>query len=444
MSSNAVPRGPSSKSPVASLFREEVIQARQAQWLGVIRLGRPLSFTVVTAAAIAMAGALVAFAMWGEVTKKSTVHGVLLPVGGLIHVSSQQAGVISELLVKEGDEVAAGQPLARLRNQRITSIGDAAAFTAQALLARRASLETERRLTEQNQRQRQDSIAQRLQSLQAEQRQAQIELDTVRLRVQLSQQSLGRHQELAEAGFVAAAQVQTKHEELLDLQLRERNAERSLQSLARELQAARADKLAVDTQTQTTLTQLDRSLASLDQESTENDSRNGLTLVAPQSGRITALPINVGQALQSGQTVASIVPVAAGGSSAELEAQLFAPSRTAGFVQSGQEVYVRLAAYPYQKYGFVRGSISAISRSPISQQDLPAGMAQALLNSAQTNEPLYRISVKIASQVINTYGKATSLTAGMALDADVRQDKRKIWEWLLEPALSAAMRHTES
>jgi membrane fusion protein len=421
-----------------ALFRQEVLQARQAQWLGVIRIGRPLSFTLVTTAAIAMAGALVAFACWGEVTRKATIHGVLLPVGGLINASAQQAGVISELLVKEGDDVAAGQPLARLRNERITASGDAAAITAQALQARRASLETERRLTEQNLRQRQDSIAQRLQSLLAEQRQAQSELDTVRLRVQLAQQSLERQQELAKGGFVAVAQVQAKQEDLLDLQLRERNAERSLQSLERDLQSARADKLAIDNQTQTALTQLDRALASLDQESTENDSRNGLTLTAPQAGRISALPINVGQALQAGQTVASIVPVAADGRPAELEAQLFAPSRTAGFIQPSQEVYLRLTAFPYQKFGMARGTVTAVSRSPISPQDLPAGQGQALLAAAQANEPMYRITVKLPSQTINTYGKQTQLSAGMSLDANVRQDARKIWEWLLEPVLAFA------
>lgn len=418
------------------LFRTEVIEARQVQWLGTIRIGRPLSFTVVTAASVAMAGALIAFACWGEVARKASVHGVLLPVGGLINVSGQQAGVISQLLVKEGDDVQAGQPLARLRNERITASGDAAALTAQALQTRRASLETERRLTEQSLRQRQEGIAQRSQSLQTEQRQAQAELDTVRLRVQLAQQSLERQQELAKGGFVAAAQVQAKQEDLLDLQLRVRNAERSLQSLDRDLQSAKADKLAVDNQTQTVLAQLDRSLASLDQEATENDSRNELTLTAPQAGRVSALPINVGQALLAGQTVASIVPVAADGRPAELEAQLFAPSRTAGFVQPGQVVYLKLAAYPYQKFGLVRGSITSISHSPISAQDLPAGQGQALLAAAQANEPMYRITARLATQTITTYGRPTALSAGMSLDADVRQDTRKIWEWLLEPALA--------
>ncbi len=31
-----------------------------------------------------------------------------------------------------------------------------------------------------------------------------------------------------------------------------------------------------------------------------------------------------------------------------------------------------------------------------------------------------------------------TLKAGMALDADVLQDRRAVWEWLLEPVLAAA------
>jgi membrane fusion protein len=423
-----------------ALFRAEALDAQRDQFLGAIRIGRPLSFTLVTGASVAMAAALIAFACWGEVARKATVAGVLLPIGGLINVSAPQAGVVAEVLVREGDWVSAGQPLARLRNDRITATGDAAALTAQALQARRDSLGTERRLTEQGLRQRQDSIAQRLQSLLAEERQAQSELETNRLRVQLAVKSLDRQNELAKSGFVAAAQVQQKQEDLLDLQLRERNAERSLQGLRRDLETARADKLAADTQAKTALTQLDRSLASLEQEVTENDSRNGLTLTAPQAGRVSALPVNAGQAVNAGQTIASLVPGTGDGSSntAELQAQLFAPSRTAGFVQVGQAVYLRLSAFPYQKFGLAQGEVIAVSRSPIAPQDLPAGQGQALIAAAQANEPMYRITVKLLAQAINTYGKETPLAAGMSLDADIRQDSRKILEWLLEPALAVA------
>lgn len=436
----AAPTATADRAP--TLFRAEVLAARQAQWLGGIRIGRPLSFSLVTGAALAMAAALIAFACWGEVTRKVTVHGLLLPVGGLINVAAQQAGVIAEVLVREGDEVKAGEPLLRLKSERITASGDAALLNAQALAARRATLETERRLTEQNLRQRLDSLQQRQQSLQAEEREALAELDTHRLRLQLAQKSLERQQQLANDGFVAAAQVQQKQEEQLDLQLRERNAERNLQALQRDLQAVRADRQALETQTQTALAQLDRSMATLDQETTEADGRNGLTLTAPQSGRVSALMLGAGQPVQVGQTLVSLVPTDLAkdptANVAELQAQLFAPSRTAGFVQSGQTVWLRYAAFPFQKFGMAQGEVVTVSRSPIAPQDLPVGQAQALVAAAQTNEPMYRITVRLPMQTVNTYGKPTALAAGMSLDADVQQDSRKVWEWLLEPAFAVA------
>lgn len=419
------------------LFRGEVLEARQAQWLGTIRIARPLSFTVATAISIAIAIAVTAFAYWGEFTRKATVRGVLLPTGGLIHVSAHQPGVIAEVFVREGDSVVAGQPLARLANARMTASGDAGVATAQALESRRLSLSTERRLTEQSLLQRQDAITQRIQSLLAEERQALSELETTHLRVQLSRQTVERQRELAKSGFVAAAQVQVKEEELLDIQLRERNAERSLQGLSRELRAARAEKQASDTQVQTALSQLDRALAALDQEVAENNARNTSILLAPQAGQISALLLNSGQTIQAGQTVASLVPSKADGTPNELQAELFAPSRTAGFIQIGQTVYMRYAAFPFQKFGMARGEIVAVSQSPIAAQDLPFGQAQALISANQGNESLYRIKVRLQSQAITTYGRQTSLTAGMSLDADVYQEKRRIWEWLLEPVLAA-------
>lgn len=430
----------------APLFRPEVLAARQAQWLGTIRIARPMSFSLVTAASLAMAAALIAYACWGEVTRKVTVHGVLLPAGGLINVAAPQAGVITDSLVREGDEVQAGQPLLRIRSERITAGGDAALLTTQALAARRASLEAERRLTEQGLLQRLDALGQRQLSLQAEQRQAQSELDTHSHRLQLAHKTLERQQQLASSGFVAAAQVQQKQEELLDLQLRERSAERNLQALQRDLQTVRADRDALQTQARTSLAQLDRSLATLGQEATEADGRHGLTITAPQAGRVSALTLGPGQSVQAGQTLMSLVPSAlavaasstgaAADHPATLQAQLFAPSRTAGFVRPGQEVWLRYAAFPYQKFGMARGEVLAVSRSPIAPQDLPTGQGQALLTAAQANEPMYRITVRLPAQSVLTYGQTTPLAAGMGLDADVRQDRRKVWEWLLEPALA--------
>lgn len=74
-------------------------------------------------------------------------------------------------------------------------------------------------------------------------------------------------------------------------------------------------------------------------------------------------------------------------------------------------------------------------------------MASTILSNAQqniqgfnSNEALYRIKVKLDKQSIEAYGVAQHLKSGMTLEADVVQDRRKIWEWVLEPAIAMAHR----
>ena len=55
-------------------------------------------------------------------------------------------------------------------------------------------------------------------------------------------------------------------------------------------------------------------------------------------------------------------------------------------------------------------------------------------------EPMYRVTVALASQHVNAYGKAQPLQSGMLLEADVMQDKRRLYEWVLEPLYSLSGR----
>ena len=423
---------------MSQLFRDEALAARQAQYLGAIRIGRNPSFTVVTVVAVILAAALIAYAVWGQVTRKTKLSGILVPTEGALNLSAAQTGTLLEIRVHEGDTVAADQVLMVIGTDRATSSGDTAVLIAQSIEQRRATLQSERGLDELQFRQRQQATSDRLRSLDAEARQADGELQNVRRRLDLAKKTVARYAELARSGFVADIQLQQKQEDLLDLTTRESTADRSLLSVQRDGQALRAEQTANAGSLQAQLTAIDRNLASLDQERTENNARRQLVITAPQAGTVTALTGNRGQLVQPGQTLATLVPRSRDGSTSRLEAQLFAPSRTAGFVQPGQAVWLRYAAYSYQKFGMAKGEIQSVSRTPINPQDLPTGQAQALQNAAQSNEPMYRVTVALESQGIATYGQTQALKAGMSLEADVVQERRQIWEWMLEPVLAAS------
>ena len=421
------------------LFRDEVFSARQSQWLGTIRIGRPPSFALVTGIALVLAAALAAFATWGEITRKARLPGLLMPAAGALNVTAPQSGVLLEVRVREGDAVEAGQVLAVLSTDRTTAKGELGALIAHTLAQRRAALEAERQLVQRNAGERDEALSQRLRSLEAERRQAEGDFDVVQRRMSLADKSVERYRQLAREGFVSDIQAQQKQEEMLDLQARAGQSQRMLIALDRDARALAADRLANATGLQTQFAQIERNLAAIDQEAMENTARERIVIKAPQSATVSALTMHAGQALQPGQTVATLVPRGAE-ASGEIEAHLYAPSRMAGFVQQGQKVWLRYAAYPYQKFGMAEGEIVSVSRTPISAQDLPPGQAQALALAAQSSEPLYRISTKLRKQTITTYGQAQPLKPGMTLEADVLQDRRAVWEWVLEPVLAASGR----
>lgn len=426
--------------------------------MGSIRVAQRPEAGLVATIAAGLAVALIAFALIGQVSRKARVPGLLMPVGGLLQVAAPLAGQVEELLVEEGDVVRRGQALVRVRSERLVDGGDMTALNLRAVEARRDSLATERRLQRQQADEHGETIAGRLQSLRVETAQAVEELDMVRQRVELAQRSRKRYAALAADGYVSEIQAQQKDEELLDLRARERGAQRAIETLTREARALEAELASIPTGLATSLTQLDRVVAQLDQERAELQARAGVAVTAPRDGRVSALPLRAGQAVQAGQTLISLVPApdapgrsptanASSGSARSsadttprLLAQLYAPSRTVGFVQPGQPVWLRYAAYPYQKFGMARGEVAHVSPTPIAPQDLPAGQAQALVSAAQANEPLYRIDVRLDREDIAAYGHDLPLRAGMALDADVTLEHRRIWEWLLEPLLATAKR----
>lgn len=419
------------------LFRPEATQAQTTQWLGSIRIGRPLSFSLVTGAALLMAAGLASFAVFGEYTRKVSLPGVLVPEGGVMDIASPQGGTVVEVLVKEGDEVAAGQPLIRLRAERQVAGGELGQLQAAAVAQRRMGLETELRLLDQQAQQRGVALSDRLRSLQSDQVNLLGELEAVQQRVALATKTVKDFDELATKGFVPQLQAQQKREELLDLEQRERNARRQLEAAQRELDSVQAELAMSRTQVESSRAQLQRQLVTLSQEGSELDGRSAWTLTAPRAGKVAVMSAVAGQAVTAGLNLAALLP--SGAQAGEgLVAHLYAPSRTAGFIEPGQKVQLRYSAFPYQKFGMHYGEVTAVSRTPVNPQDLPSGRAQGLMQAAHATEPLYRIQVRLAKQALLVHGEKRVLRAGITLESQVQQDHRSILEWAFDPLIFAS------
>ncbi|MFZ2998876.1 MAG: HlyD family efflux transporter periplasmic adaptor subunit [Undibacterium umbellatum] len=444
-------------SNASPLFRPEVTAALGSQWMGSIRLAQPLSASLIAIVALIIAAVLIAYITFGSITKKARVTGITVPVDGQLSVAAPNAGILLSTHVTEGEQVKAGQILFTLSTERQNNQGEITALVAQQLASRADSMAAEQRLRQSQYQEKKQSLQQRLANLAQEHTQLEQELLLAQRRQQLAQQSVAKYETLQGNGYVSAAQTQQKQEDLLDISTRLSTLQRNKTQLQANQIALQSELDTLANSLATDLTQIERAKASLKQEAAENANRQAVQITATQAGTITALTNQPGQAINAGQVLASLIPVGVktildGNANkleaASLEAHLYVPSRTAGFIQPGQEVLIRYAAFPYQKFGLHNATVVDVSRTPFAPAELPAHLATTILSNAQqtingfnTNEALYRIKVRLHEQSINAYGQAQILKPGMTLEADVIQDKRRIWEWILEPLIATFVRY---
>ena len=412
-----------------ALFRHQALVAQQPKWMGEIILIRPISFTFLTLFAIMMASIVCGFLTWGTYTKRSTVIGQLTPDTGLLKIYVPQPGIVLEKHVVEGQAVKANDILYVLSSERHSSrLGDTQAAISNQVELRQASLRDEMLKTRSLQQEERAGLIKKIDALKNELAQLASQIEGQGARVKLSEETVARYQSLLDQDYISKEQLQLKQEEWLDQKARLQSLQRDHISIGRELSAQLTELAGLSLKHQNAIAQIERLLSSTGQELTESEAKRRLVITATQSGIATAVIAEVGQSVDGNRPLVSIVP-----QGASLRADLYAPSRAIGFVKPGDKVLIRYQAYPYQKFGHQEGAVESVAKTALPTQELN-GLPTPTGNNS--NEPLYRVSVKLAAQTVNAYGKAQPLQAGMLLDADVLQEKRRLYEWVLEPLYS--------
>ena len=411
-----------------SLFREQALAAQQTRWLGDIVLVRPLSYTFLTAFAVMLAAMICAFLAWGSYTRHSTVSGQLIPDSGLIKVYAPQTGIVIEQHVKEGQQVKAGEVLYVLSSERQSStLGATQAAISSQVEQRQASLRDEMQKTRQLQLEERSGLNNKIAGLGNELAKLDNQIAGQQDRVKLAQETLQRYQGLLQQDYISKEQFQQKQEELLDQKNRQQSLERDRITVGRELSAQQTELSGLSLKQQNLLAQIDRTLTSTGQELTESEAKRRIVVTAPEAGIATAVIADAGQSVDGNRPLVSIVPAGA-----MLRAELYAPSRAIGFIRPGDQVLIRYQAYPYHKFGHQKGVVESVAKTALPNNELNTIGTSASSNS----EPMYRIDVKLTSQQVTAYGKPQALQAGMLLEADVRQEKLRLYEWVLEPLYS--------
>jgi hemolysin D len=413
----------------------------------------PLPRTIVWLLAGLLAATLV-WATLGRLDIVSVAEGRLVPLNYVQVAQPADGGIVRELLVKEGQAVKAGQVLARL--DPTFSEADSRQIQNDLHLKRLQLRRIEAELAGREMRKSPDDpaalYAQVASQLQANRRAHRDALDaqmSVRLRAQQDlRAAMERESKLQKTAPIYEAQEkgwkQLAEEgyagKLMALdreRLRIEN-EQELKAQTHAIAALRANIQEADQRMaqiasgyrQALEAERIGMLAELNQleENWQRQSRKHelLELRAPGDGIVKELATHtIGAVVQPGTVLFTVVP-----SNEPLRAEVWVPNEDAGFVREGQPVKLKVAAYTFQKYGMVEGTVVHVGADAADPgaQDQPAALRQA---------PRYRALVELQAQSLERDGFIHTLSPGMQVNAEIRLGTRSVLEYVLSPVQKA-------
>jgi membrane fusion protein len=406
------------------LFRQEAIEAQREKFLGEATIARPVPFWVFTALAAGIAILVISVAVWGQYTRRERVEGYLALDTGAARVLIPDAGRVSDLLVKEGDEVKAGDALAKISLDRSTGASASTSETVAAEMQnRRGMLEKEQSQWRDLGTQQVEQARRRVKDLDNELTQIDREMKLQEVRIKSAREQVERYNGLAgEKKFVSEALVKQKQDEVTDQEIRLQTLRRQRAQVERDLGTAKMEEPQIQLRARAQAEQIDRQLSELRQGMSQVEAQRETVIRAPMAGVVTNVAVNRGQSISQDAPLATVLPKGSG-----LHVELLVPTRAIGFVAKGQEVVLRYDAFPYERFGQYHGVINDIGRNVWTAGERVGPLA--------AREPVYRVDVALDRQSVAALGQEFPLRPGMLVNADLLLERRTLLEWIFEPVL---------
>lgn len=414
------------------------------------RLLSPAQYRVGTVLLVMLAMALL-WAIFGSIDIVVQAQGKLVPSSFVKVSQPAEAGPIAELLVRDGQVVKRGDLLARVD----ASVDESELSAERAELARLSLLvkvqdallagralpsgtdsKLQNVIEEHILRRRayEDALARgRAAATHAEASYRAGAIDAAKHGkvLEVLKRSAVAQTELADLGLATTLQVDDRQRDLIERAEAVRAQPDTLLSLQAAAAQARAELAAVTSDFQKQLA-TERSQAAAQLTKTRYaverlERRIGrMELRAPVDGVINGLTVRgAGQVVSAGSVLMSVVP-----ENEPLIAEVWVRNEDAGFAFPGMEVSTKLAAFPFQKYGWVEGELEWVG----ADSEVPESMKNS------QGEPLFfKARVKLARQALARDGKDYPLKAGMQVTTDIQLGRRSLLEYLTSPLKKAVL-----
>lgn len=419
----------------------------------------PLGRRVVLTLAVLLASLLI-WSVFGQLDIVAVAEGKLVPQSYVKIVQPPESGRVIEILVREGQQVSAGQVLMRmdmlpaeadsksveaeLARKRLSlkridaelngvplqfSSGDPPALAAEILAqfrANRAAVDSA--LAEERTR---------LAKAQAERAAAERVKQKLLGSLPHYQEQEQAFEKLSKQGFAGPLMASDKRRERIEKEEDLRTQEHLIESARAGIAQSERKLVQIESDARKQLfaerNEINASIEKLSQESAKLVHRRGLLeLKASQDGVVKDLATHTaGTVVQPGTVMLTLVP-----KGEQLKAEVQVSNEDIGFVRAGQRVKVKLAAFPFQKYGMIEGVVEHVGADA-----LDAGAQEnAAPNGAERKTPkvlTYKALVGLNAMNLQAGGESLDLSAGMQATAEILLGRRSVMEYLLSPVQKA-------
>lgn len=393
--------------------------------------------------------AFIYWAMHAELDEITRGNGKIVPSSKNQIIQHLEGGIVSEILVSQGDKVEVGQPLLRIENRLSASSFGETRLKREELVARKLRLEAEVSLGKIKQdydiasmqaellaneeallsknldylENQKSIIDQQLSQKKSEISEAEIRIANASKNKELLQKQIDMTRPLVERGIESQTDFLKLEREMVSINdtiESTRAALPRLRSGVAELQKKSNDLIiSFKTRAQKELNEISAMISQMSEKQSALEDQVTRTLVtSPVDGIVKQMHVNTIQGVvRPGMDLLEIVPISG---SLIAEAKVL-PSDIA-FLHPGQKAKVKVTAYDFSIYGGLDGELIDISADSLLE---PNGM------------PYFLVRIKTDKNYLGTSDRPLGLMPGMMVSVDILTGKKTVMDYLLKPIFKA-------
>ena len=365
-----------------------------------------------------IAAVLAAFLVWAaqsELEEVTRGQGRIVPSSREQVIQSLEAGVLTELRVREGDLVEKDQLLLKVDDTRAAALYREQQSKVSSLGAVAARLRTEAYGSKldfpEDVRSNKALVKRETEAYTARKRGIDDSVTGLVKGMTLLEREISITEPMVARGLVSEVEL---------LKLKRQRNELQLQVVDRQ------NKFRIDAATE--LSRVESDLAQARESSiARGDAAKKTELFSPVKGTVKSLRINtIGGVVQAGQDIMSIVPF-----EDSLIVEAYVKPSDVAFLHPGQKAVVKISAYDFAIYGGLEGVIENISPDTLRDE---RQSKQPVADATDETHSYYRVLVRTNNNTLKTPdGNLLPIIPGMTASVEMLSGKKTVLHYLLKP-----------